>query len=262
MNRLLRAEFLKLTTIWSTYVILAITALASGLLGLVIALAPHPHGAAALLWPSRGTPAWFDNVFSAMSIAQDLALVLGILIVTGEYRHRTATSTYLAEPRRGKVTAAKLVASLVGGASAGVAAGVAGLALGAALVASGYGYGGAMLTEFRHVFPGVAAAAVLFGLYGSALGALLRNQVVALVVGLGVTAVVEPIIVGVWPSIGQWLPSQAARSLESVAATATSGGFGSLSHLLPWWQGALVLVAYGVVLAAAGSLTTVQADVT
>jgi hypothetical protein len=122
-----------------------------------------------------------------------------------------------------------------------------------------------MLTEFRHVWPGVAAAAVLFGAYGVGLGALLKNQAVAIVVGLGATAIVEPIVVAAAPSVGRWFPSSAAQALESVTANPhVRGGFGGggLIHLIAWWEGALVLLGYGIVLVAAGSFTTLRADVT
>jgi hypothetical protein len=258
----MRAEGFKLRTLWSTYVLVGMTAVASGLLGLAIGLAPHRREIG--VFPPRGTIRWFDNLFSAMTIAQDFALVLGILMVTGEYRHKTITPTVLGEPRRERITSAKLVVAAGSGVVVAVSAGVAGLILGAAMVAGGYGNSVEMLTEFRHAFPGVLAAAVLFAVYGVGLGALLRNQVVALVVGLGVSAIVEPIIVGVWPTVGRWLPSQAAQSLESVTASATArGGFGSgFAHLLPSWEGALVLLGYGVVLAAAGSFTVMRADIT
>ncbi|MHB8329071.1 MAG: hypothetical protein ACYDD6_05530 [Acidimicrobiales bacterium] len=261
MRGLLRAEALKLRSIWSTWVLLGITVVVVGGLSVVVGFAPHHRDIAALLFPARGSAAWFDTVFSTMGIATDLALVLGVIAVTGEYRHKTVTPTYLVEPRRGRVTAAKLVVCAAGGLVVAAAAGAISLALGFAVVGSGIGDTGRMLTEFRHVFPGVAAAAMLFAVYGVGLGALLKNQVVALVVGLGVSTIVEPIIDGTLPSVGRWLPSQAAQALASVTARASGFG-GSLVHLITWWQGGLVLLAYGVVLAAAGSFTTLRADVT
>jgi ABC-type transport system involved in multi-copper enzyme maturation permease subunit len=264
--RLLRAEVLKFRTIWSTWVILIITMAVTGALGVVVGFAPHRHDVEALFYPARGTSRWFDLVLSTMTVSIDLALVLGIICITGEYRHKTVTPTLLCEPKRGNMVVAKLVTSAGGGVVVGIAGGLMGLALGFGLVAGGFGDTARMLTEYRHIFPGVLAGCVLYAIYGLGLGALLKNQVVALVVGLGVIAVVEPILDGVVPSVGRWLPGQAAEALESVAVSASRRGgggiFSSTVHLITWWEGALVLLAYGVVLAIAGTLTTLRADVT
>jgi hypothetical protein len=263
VTRLLRSEVVKLRTVWSTWVLLGVTAVLTGALCVLVAFVPRNRHDVAVLFPARGTVGWFDVVFSVMTTAIDLALVLGVIMVTGEYRHKTVTSTFLAEPKRGRVTAAKLLVAAAAGVVVAVVAGTVGLAFGYGVVAGGLAPSSRMLTEFRHVWPGVAAATVLFAVYGVGLGALLKNQVVALVVGIGVTAVVEPIVVAAVPSVGRWLPSEAAMALESVTAGARMRAFGSgLTHLVTWWEGALVLLGYGVVLAAAGSLTTLRADVT
>lgn len=157
---------------------------------------------------------------------------------------------------------AKLLASALGGAAVGVVAGVVALVFGFAVVAGGIGNLTTMLTEYRHVFPGILVAAVLYALYGVGLGALLKNQVVAIVVGLGMTAVVEPIISGVLPAVGKWLPGEAAQALESVTSDVSRGLGGGVTSLVPWWQGGLALLGYGIVLAAAGVLTTLRSDVT
>jgi ABC-2 type transport system permease protein len=263
--RLLRSEVFKLRTVWSTWVLLGITAvLTAGLIALV-AFVPHRRAVASDVFPAKGTVSWFDVLFSVMTLAVDLALILGAIMITGEHRHKTITPTFLAEPRRERMAAAKLIVALGGGLTVAVVAGVVGLIYGFAIVGAGIAPMGRMLSEYRHVWPGVAAAAVLFGAYGVGLGALLKNQVVTIVVALVALAVVEPIVTAADASVGRWLPGNAAEALESVAATARSGGaFGSGSsvHLLVWWGGALVIIGYGVVLTALGSLTTLRADVT
>ncbi len=262
MRRQAAAELLKLRTVWSTWLILGITGALIALLTTVIAFAPRRHDRGGVILAARGSPHWFDSVFSILTVSLDLALVLGILSVTGEYRHKTITPTYLAEPRRERVVGAKLLASALGGAAVGVVAGVVALVFGFAVVAGGIGNLTTMLTEYRHVFPGILVAAVLYALYGVGLGALLKNQVVAIVVGLGMTAVVEPIISGVLPAVGKWLPGEAAQALESVTSDVSRGLGGGVTSLVPWWQGGLALLGYGIVLAAAGVLTTLRSDVT
>ncbi|MGD0380959.1 MAG: ABC transporter permease [Acidimicrobiales bacterium] len=261
MIALFSSELKKFRTIWSTWLLLGITALLVGAFTTLVAFVPRGHGPRASLLPVRGTALWFDSTFSIMRLSLDLALVLGILCITGEYRHKTITPTYLAEPKRGRVVVSKLLASILGGAAVGVVGGAVALVFGFSVVGAGFGNVQTMLTEYRHIFPGVLAAAVLYAVYGVGLGALLKNQVVAIVVGLGVTAIVEPIIDGVWPSVGQWLPGQAAQALESVTANVKAFG-ASNGQLIAWWQGGLALLGYGIVLAGAGAFTTLRSDVT
>ena len=264
MTRLLRAEVFKLRTVWSTWLLLAITGVLVVFLTTLTALV-SPGQREAATFPARGSGAWLDIVFSSMTVAVYLALILGTVMITGEHRHKTITPTFLAEPRRARIAVSKLVVALGGGLVVGLVAGAVSLVVGLVLAGAGVAPVGRVLTEYRHVWPGVAAAAVLYGAYGVGLGALLKNQVVAIVVALVAVAVIEPIIGVVAPSAARWLPGSAASALESLGANARSHaafGAGGGVHLVVWWVGALVLLGYGVVLAGLGSLTTLRADVT
>ncbi len=48
-------------------------------------------------------PALLEQVWSTMGSAAIIAMILGILSFTSEYRHETITDTFLTEPRRGRV---------------------------------------------------------------------------------------------------------------------------------------------------------------
>jgi hypothetical protein len=113
--------------------------------------------------------------------------------------------------------------------------------------------------EWWRIAPGVAVGTALFAIYGLGLGALVKNQIVGLVIGLGFTLVVEPIIGFVWPTPAEYLPGQAATALEDAAHRTFGGG---TNQLLPWWGGALVVVAYAVILSLVGTFTTLRSDVT
>src|SRR5580658_9331482 len=77
--------------------------------------------------------------------------------------------------------------------------------------------------DWSRIAPGVIVGTGLFAIYGLGLGALLKNQVVAVAVGLGFTLVVETIIAAVWPAVGQFLPGLAATALEDATRTSFAG---------------------------------------
>ncbi|HXW34442.1 MAG TPA: hypothetical protein VEJ87_07670 [Acidimicrobiales bacterium] len=286
MARLLSAEARKLWTVWSTYVLFGVVVVIDLVFGFAIAFAPGGRrGGVAGIVP-HGSSLWFANVFSVLDNSRLLALVLGVLIITGEYRHKTATPTFLAEPRRGRVVSAKLGIGFAGGVLLGALTMLTGLILGLILVSlqvhsclTPFGvqqgmsqsvcsaeqgrYFVASSHELWHqwsrIAPGVVVGTGLFAILGVGLGALLKNQIVAIIVGLGSVLVIEGIIVAVEPSVGEYLPGQAATAIENAGRTS----FGAASsQLLPWWGGVILLLVYGVVLAAVGALTTVRADVT
>src|SRR4030081_996103 len=102
MNALIRAELLKLTTtraVWG--VVLATIALVPGWGALAVLQHAVP------LDSSEGV----RNVMAAASSGTVLMLVIGILLTAGEFRHKTATSTFLITPDPGRVLRAKLVAA-------------------------------------------------------------------------------------------------------------------------------------------------------
>jgi len=286
--RLFRSEVRKLWTVWSTFVLVGIIVVIDLGIGFAIAYAPGGrHGGEAGIVP-HGSSQWFTNIFSVLTNARLLALVLGVLIITGEYRHKTVTPTFLAEPRRGRVVFAKLGTAFGGGLVLGVVTMLMGLVLGLILVAlkihscvTSFSRAGVQqgLSEaacraqhglyfvasfhllwhsWSGIAPGIIVGTGLFAFYGLGLGALLKNQVVAIVVGLGFTLVVETIIAAIWPSIGEYLPGLAATALDDAPRTSFAGP----SQLLPWWGGAVMLVVYGVVLAAVATRTTLRSDIT
>jgi hypothetical protein len=69
---------------------------------------------------------------------------------------------------------------------------------------------------------------------------------------------VEAIVGAIGPTLGEYLPGQAATALEDAART----NFGGTTQLLPWWGGACMLLIYGIALAFLGTFTTLRSDVT
>jgi ABC-type transport system involved in multi-copper enzyme maturation permease subunit len=191
-------------------------------------------------------------------------VIIGALSVGSEFRHMTVTPTLLAEPRRSVVLAAKLVASLPIGFVYGLVGTLATIGTGAGVLA--------MLGEDAFLTdPDVLRTAVfsvlamtVWGLVGVGFGAALKNQVVAIVVVIAFTQLVEPILrvafglVESLSGISKWLPGAAGEAIVGSSFYSLSG----LSDLLPQWQGFVVLLAYGLVLALIGRLTALRGDIT
>ena len=249
MAALVRAELLKILStrlyIW----------LALGLAGLVIlgvagsAYAAGQQGTAPL-----DTPEGVRSLFQAASSGTPFALVLGIVGMSGEWRHRTATSTFLAEPRRGRVVAAKLLAYALIGLVYAVLAIAATVV--AALIALSIKNVDARVTDqgVPSVLLGAGLATAIYGVVGVGYGALVRNQVAAIVTALVWSSVVDSLLVELVPAIGKWTPGGAAQSLTSYQVDGM--------ELLPIWGGAVLLTAYGVAFALAGVQLTVSRDIT
>ena len=98
MNHLIRAELLKLRTTRMLY-LNALAALAFVPVSVAISiLTAGDPGAGPALTTSEG----IRGVMSAASSGSLVILVLGVLVMAGEFRHNTATSTFLISPDRAR----------------------------------------------------------------------------------------------------------------------------------------------------------------
>jgi ABC-2 type transport system permease protein len=109
------------------------------------------------------------------------AALLGAMSFTAEIRHGTIRPTFLINPWRGRVVAAKVGASTLIGAGFGLAASVIGAAAGTALLgARGVDMqldGG----DYALLIAGGTAASALWAAIGVGIGALVRNQIPTLI---------------------------------------------------------------------------------
>jgi ABC-2 type transport system permease protein len=86
------------------------------------------------------------------------------------------------------------------------------------------------------------------------IGALLRNQVAAIVASLVYLYVIEPIVAGIGVLQGayKWLPGGAARAITTSFQA---------PELLQPWQGGLLLLGYGLLAAVLGTFLAVRRDI-
>jgi ABC-2 type transport system permease protein len=245
---LIRAELLKLRTtrmfFWSVVATLAFVPV-----GIALAMTSAGQPGDAVLDSDEGV----RNVMSSASSGALMLLVIGILMIAGEFRHGTVTSTFLVSPNRKRVVGAKLAAAGIVGVAVAVAAAVLTLAIAVPWLATRDVDVASRSADVALVLLGSLAATAIYALVGVGVGALLPNQTVAVIVALVWVTTVEGFVVAFQPEIGRWLPGGAASALTSVK-TAEGG-------LLPMWAGGLLLAAYGVAFAAAGARLVLRRDI-
>jgi hypothetical protein len=203
--------------------------------------------------PPLGDPQFEQAAFSQATGAAVLFLILGIIGMTQEYRHRTATPTFLTEPRRWRVVAAKLAAYAL------VAAPFAVLVLAVNVLvvevyAGARGAAPSLGGDNLRVILTSGLVLMIYALIGVGVGALIKNQVGAIVGSLVYLFVVESIVAGIGAIQGayKWLPGGAVRAITSDLQA---------PELLQPWQGGLLLVGYGLLAAVLGTLLAVRRDV-
>lgn len=249
MRNLIRAELLKLRTT-RMFWYCALAALAFVPISLTISiLTAGKEGAGAALDTSEG----IRNVMSAASSGTLIVLIIGILMMAGEFRHNTATSTFLVSPDRRRVVGAKLISSAIVGVGLAVAASVLTLAIAVPWLAAKNVDVSILSGDVGLILLGAVAATALYALVGVGVGSLIRNQTAAVAIALVWVMIVEGLVVSLLPEVGRWLPGGAAAAITGAAT-----GDGAM---LPMWAGACVLAAYGVAFAAAGSRFVMRKDI-
>jgi hypothetical protein len=190
MTRLFGAELLKLRTIRTMW---GFAAAAVGLSGLIAAGhigSPPKEG--------RLAPDFqFDLVLRAAFPVVVLALLLGILLFTNEFRHGTISRTLLVTPRRTVLVALKLMV----GAAAGLGLAVLAFVTTAIVAVIWLGIIDVPLRPGDAVdgFWRAAVAAMLIGALGAAVGGAVHSQVGALVGTLVWLFIAEPLV---WVLLG------------------------------------------------------------
>jgi ABC-2 type transport system permease protein len=248
---LLASELLKVRTTRVPYVLLALTVLASGLV------------TAALVGAGEADAGKDDRALARAQGAgfwSTLATVLGILIVTNEYRHGTIMTTFLAEPRRVRVLAAKLATALIGGAV---------LAVGAVVATAAVALPWLAITDQSLPLDGQAVEAAgrlllafaLSAALGAAVGAIIQNQVGTIITVFVWFLIVESIIGVVsallFGDLGE--PDPVSPYLPGSALGGIVGGQGAEFMLDGGWA-ALLAAGYVAALSVLGGVSMVRRD--
>ncbi|WP_327006185.1 ABC transporter permease [Dactylosporangium sp. NBC_01737] len=198
-----------------------------------------------------------------------LVMLLAILVITNEFYHQTATATFLATPKRTKVITAKLITSALAGVlfwliTTAISIGVGVLYFGAKDLTNSLGHWTAQQSILLNLL-----VYVLWAVFGIGIGVLIRSQI-----GATITAAVL-YTVGTWAAIivltlihelvikEDWV-LESAVYIPPLASSHVVGGLAAQlgdTDLPPRWAGAVVLIAWAVILGTVGTLITRKRDI-
>jgi ABC-2 type transport system permease protein len=269
--KIVRAEWLKLRTTAVPWVLGAIAIIINGLLILVIFLnhgsnaggfgggGGGDNGQTLLTGPNYPhTVQQLRNLVGSGFTGYLLALLLGVLMVTTEFRHKTVTTAFLITPVRPIMVGGKLLMAAIAGIGLALIMLVTAVIGGGLTLISLGGSFSALLHQVPAVAPGMILVFVLFAILGVGIGSLLTNQVAAIMVTLGWFIILEGILVSLVNGAARWVPTGAAEAAANISRSRT----GISSLLFNWWQGSLLIVAYGLVFAVVGSYILTRRDIT
>jgi ABC-2 type transport system permease protein len=263
MSGAVRAELRRITTTKLWWVVLiCIFVLSAGYAALPAVVALLQSGAGAVGSPFND-PGIIRSIYNGGNVlSRILAMVVGIVTVGGEYRYGTLAWNHLATPRRVRMLLGKAVALLIFGVIYGITSVAAGM-----LVATPFVLikSGTFLLDqpdtWRSIILGVCSIA-LWTMIGMGLGILIKNMPVALVVGIILGFLVEPIVSMVfflkqWDQLLNVMPSGATNAMLGI----TSPVLFAAQQPAPWWLAGVILAAWCLLPALAGILTAVRRDI-
>lgn len=226
MSGLVAAEIRKLTSVRSTWILTLIGWALVAISALAVVFGAFGD-------EFTGTTAQVADAVASAGGNTIIVLVVGLLSVTTEFRHGTIGRTLQLTPSRTRVLLAKLVSGSVYavvfflGALAVV---LLVLLIGMVVRDTGLAFGAPVFEVGWQALVGAVLTAVL----GVGFGALVRAQVVAIVVALVWIFIVENLFAALLPQVGRWLPFQALNNLfvpEAAVGQMPDGAFVPLAGL-------------------------------
>jgi ABC-2 type transport system permease protein len=187
------------------------------------------------------------------SLVQVFVLVLGVLSITSEFRHGTITPSLLVVPDRTRLVLAKLLASVLTGLALGLLTTVL-----VTLIVKGIG-GARNLNTSGDAVKLIVGGTLATGLYaalGLGVGALIRNQVGAIIGSLVYLFVIESVLRAI-PKVDEIVREY---GLGGVSNSLSSTGNGN--DMLGQVAGGLVLAGYCAIFIVAGLIMMRRRDIT
>ncbi|MEE2060750.1 fused MFS transporter/spermidine synthase family protein [Rhodococcus artemisiae] len=263
MNHAIRGEFTRLFStrlpLWALIAAVASGAGLTGVLGLI-----GPENASPPM-PGLDTPEGVGIAVGLTGLLLFVPALFGTVAITSEYRHRTIGTTFLAIPRRGTLLGAKLFVYSIFGLVYGLLMSLSSATALWSVAAVRDVALGASATDLATLLTRMAAAAAIYTVLGVGIGALVRNQLVAVGIVLGYFYFLEPVLM-ILPGVHtlyQFLPGGATAALTDftfLADTLTQETSMSEPAMLSPLTGALVLVFYAAIASVAAVAAPLRRD--
>lgn len=256
--RLLKSEWRKLTYVRAHWGLLIAATLLSTFSVAVTPFILETQGE--LFGLSLDRTEAIDSVYANGISGYIFAIILGIMLMAGEYRHGTAVATFLTAPKRGSVLAAKMAMAAIGGLlimwiSTGLS-----MAAGYLVLQTFENAADPSTGLFLNTFVAATIGGLVLGIIGVAIGTLVRNQMLAIVGSLIYLFIIDPLLLQLLPDIGKYLPTGLITAMLSIDVSAPELGFDT-SNYLPPLEATGVLLAYGVVFGAIAIATSLRRDI-
>jgi ABC-2 type transport system permease protein len=192
--------------------------------------------------------------------------LLGILLITNEYYHQTATTTFLTTPHRTRVVLAKLVTGTFAGAAFWLFSLVINLIVGTVfLKTEGFGSHIGDWQVTRAVLLNLAAYAI-WAVFGVGFGALIRSQIGATITATVLYLIGTTLAQIVFQLVHSFLIKKdwvltLQVIVPAVASSIMISPVKTFPQSPPEWVGAVVLIGYGVVAGLIGTVILRKRDV-
>lgn len=250
MISLVRAEVRKLRT----------TQVASWLLGADVAVSALVVAGSLASHESVRTPDDLASLFANANGALLTAFLLGVIGITAEFRHQTITSTVLGTPTRHSIVSAKLITYGGAGIVYGIMCVAVQVAIAAPWLASRHVTVDVTDATLLRTLLGMPAVFALFATMGIGIGALLRNQTLAVTLGLVFLLVIQNLIIAIPGARDAWAytPGGATTAILFPEGHSTPGGVHALAPAI----GLLALFVWTLVPGVVALVTTVARDIT
>src|SRR4051812_22197705 len=242
---LVRTELVALGTVRGPWLLVAATVVGTAVPALLHVLDAGTRGA-----PSIGTSGAMLAVLDTAGNGSRIALLLGVLTLTAEFRHNTVTVLFLHLPRRTRVILAKAVTVALVGAGVGVLDLAVALAVG---LPSGAVPWSVLNGDIALHALGQALIYPVYALLGLGVGALLIHQPLGVVLPLAWLLVVEGLVLDLLPhGTDRW----------GLAGLTAALSYAPDELVLPILVGGLALAGYAVLLLSLGTARVARRDIT